>query len=118
MNLAHIESEIRRLAELKANWDSYGAPPIDKEVIAAAYRVASHFPTDMKHWPRVVPMSTGELQFEWIAHDVILEIEIECDEVLRYMKSNGGGYIFEDGMCVADELGIRELIQWFQDATK
>ena len=52
-----------RLHELKAGWDSYGAPAIAPEAVAAAQGFD------------VVPTSAGGVQLEWHRHGCDLEIE-------------------------------------------
>ena len=59
-----------KLAALKANWDSYGAPPITPAAIETAKWLHSHWPT-----ASVVPTPTGGVQLETEA----LEIEIGAD---------------------------------------
>lgn len=55
-----------RLADLKANWDSYGAPALS----SAALKVAR----TMLDAPQVVPTPGGGIQLEW--HQDGLDIEI------------------------------------------
>jgi len=59
-----------KLAALKANWDTYGAPPITPAAIETAKWLHSHWPT-----ASVVPTPTGGVQLETEA----LEIEIGAD---------------------------------------
>src|SRR5437762_13961210 len=58
-------AELKRIAGLQANWDGYGAPAIDRGVIDAAIKFVQSLPENVAYRPRVVPMSPGNLQFEW-----------------------------------------------------
>ena len=71
------------LAAKEPNWDTYGAPPITPEAIAAARWLHRHWPT-----AAVVPTSAGGVQLETEA----LEIEIGPDG-----KIVGGTYTDETG---------------------
>lgn len=59
------------LLDLKKNWNSYGAPPIDVETAIAADMFLN------KH-VNIVPTAKGGIQLEW--HVNGLDIEIEFDK--------------------------------------
>lgn len=68
---------LQKLTALGANWDSYGAVPIDRKNVIRALELLG----DVMHFdtlpPQVVPTSGGGIQLEWHVNGVNLEIEIE-----------------------------------------
>jgi hypothetical protein len=68
--------EIDRLATLEPNWDSYGAPPVDRKILQAARQFISRLESHTVVEPRVVPLSSGAIQFEWHKGQRILELEV------------------------------------------
>lgn len=69
-----VES-LGELLRLGADWDSYGAPPVDPYCVLAALNLAFCTFRDDTPDPSVVPTSRGGLQFEWHTGGVDLEIE-------------------------------------------
>ena len=62
--------------DLKANWDSYGAPPIDRAVAPYGLELLLTVSLPDTPQPSVVPLSSGGVQFEWHCRGIDLEIEI------------------------------------------
>lgn len=62
------------LSRLKENWDSYGASPLDKAVIAKAREVWIRVMAYGERWS-AVPMSDGGVQLE--RHEDGWDIEIQ-----------------------------------------
>src|SRR5688500_12430334 len=79
-------AELVRLSCLPNNWDSYGAPPIDPRIVAAARALIEALPENLAYRPRVVPMSPGNLQFEWHHQGKILELEFETPETIHFLQ--------------------------------
>ena len=70
----YIDKELDRLGRLEADWDGYGAPPIDPAIIASARKWVRELPDQVTtspdarpRRPVVVPIPLGNLQFEWRA---------------------------------------------------
>lgn len=63
-----------KLLELPPNWDSYGAPQIEKQSIVTALEIIATSPDTPK--PSIVPTVYGGVQFEWHRGGMDLEIEI------------------------------------------
>lgn len=101
--VAGIGRELDRLAGLQPNWDGYGAPPIAPEIISAARELAAALPPSIAPQPTVVPMSTGNLQFEWHRGGRILEIEIEDPQTIHFLKWQP-----DDGIKEEDTFNIRD----------
>jgi hypothetical protein len=81
-----ICSRLDELGHLQPNWDSYGAPAIDQKILAAARRFIHSLPENLVSPPLVVPMSPGNLQFEWHHGSKILELEFEDAHTIRYLQ--------------------------------
>ena len=52
---------LTKIAKLPANWDSYGALPIDPRAIESARKLI----TALSHPPQIVPTTEGGIQLEW-----------------------------------------------------
>lgn len=109
-----IGRDLDRIGDLQSNWDGYGAPVIAPEIISAARAFIASLPPGLAPRPAVVPMSTGNLQFEWHAGARILEIEVEDPETVHFLK-----WYPEEGVKDEDTFSIRDidraasLIRWF-----
>lgn len=68
------------LLDLPENWDSYGARPINREIVLFALQLLCEtMPTDTPA-PTVIPTNRGGVQFEWHTRGIDLEIEIQSPE--------------------------------------
>jgi hypothetical protein len=113
-----IKEELQRLSLLPQNWDCYGAPPINRNILDAAAKFVNALPENIAYRPRVVPMSPGNLQFEWHHGKKILEIEFESPQVIRYLQWDPQeGIEQEDTFPVNDMDRAVDLIQWFMNGT-
>jgi hypothetical protein len=70
-------TEISQIGELKENWDSYGARPIDPPCAEATANLLLSVLDSGTPKPFVVPTSRGGIQLEWHRAGVDLEVEIE-----------------------------------------
>src|SRR5437660_1662213 len=101
------------LAGLPANWDSYGAPVIDRNILEAARRFIRSLPENLAPCPLVVPMSGGNLQLEWHRGSKILELEFEDTATIRYLQWHPEpGVEEEDSFPATDINRAVELLQW------
>ena len=102
------------MAKLQPNWDGYGAPSIRPDLIDAAKRLIAALPSDFANRPLVVPMSTGNLQFEWHKGPKILELEFETPSQIHFLQWHPTAHVEEEGLVPAEDVGrVAELIQWF-----
>lgn len=109
-----VNRALDRLAELPANWDAEGAPPIDHEIIQAARDFVARLPEDIASVPAVVPSAAGSLQFEWNEDRRSLELEIESPSVIHYLKWDPDrGIEEEDVFDINDTDRAVFLIRWF-----
>jgi len=113
-----VAGEIDELRALPANWDQFGAPPIDPAVIDAARTFVAKLPEGIATRPEVVPLPSGHLQFEWCDGPKSLELEFEPGQRIRYLKWDSElGIDEEDCFSAADLQKACELIHWFMCGT-
>ncbi len=93
-----ISERFEQLAALEADWDGYGARPIDPQALGLAQHVAESLVALPLPVPRVFPVPDGGVQVEWIVGPVELEFEIEpggrsaifvCDDHLVQQEIDG-----------------------------
>jgi len=114
--ISDVERDLDRIASLQPNWDGYGAAAIAAEVINASRSFISALPSGLWPRPAVVPMSTGNLQFEWHTGGRILEIEVEDRETIHFLKWDPGhGIKEEDTFSIRDVDRAASLIRWFAE---
>lgn len=94
-----VRDYIKRLddfAELKPNWDSYGAEPISGNAIDAASVLLMSLAARLEPWfgsrvkPYVVvPLSSGGVQLEWRGPGGTIEVEANAEGRLSYFLLSG-----------------------------
>lgn len=67
---------ICEFGDLPANWNSYGASPIDVELAAYSIELLFDFLNDQDPLPSIVPTSRGGVMFEWHTRGVDLEVDV------------------------------------------
>lgn len=71
-------------------------------------------PENIGFQPRVVPMSTGNLQFEWHHGKKTLELEFESPQTIHFLQWNSDEGIEEEDTFRASDIDRAvDLIQWF-----
>jgi predicted DNA-binding antitoxin AbrB/MazE fold protein len=111
------DCEIDRLAVLEPNWDGYGAPSLDRDVLDAARQLLARLANNITIEPRVVPLSSGGLQFEWHRGGKILELEVEDPATIHYLKWDPAEAIEEEDIFpIGDTAKAMRLIDWFTGA--
>ena len=85
---ADVLSKVLNLADLPANWNSYGAKPLRHDTALFAMLVLENIMQGDTPLPDVVPTAGGGLQLEWHEHGVDLEINVK--------EPNRCEYWFED----------------------
>ncbi|MEX0716350.1 MAG: hypothetical protein WD066_07185 [Planctomycetaceae bacterium] len=109
-----LHAELDQLAALRPNWDGYGAPRLDRAIIDAARRFVDRLPEDVSRRPTIVPMSPGNLQFEWHEGQRVLELEFETADTIHYLKWDPAEKVEDENTFpVADAGQAEELIRWF-----
>lgn len=105
--------QLRRLATLEDDWDSYGgSPPTDEAIDAACslLSLAYAFHDERMRPYDVAPVPDGGVQVEWRGHAQHLEIEIGPRGQIGYLVKNlvdGGGREYEEG----DEITVTRALQ-------
>ena len=113
-----IERELDRLSQLAPNWDCYAAPVIDPDIIAAARTFIKALPENLVYRPRVVPMSSGNLQFEWHYASKMLELEFETPQTIRFLQWHPEAAVEEENTFQTTDIDTAvNLIQWFMSGT-
>lgn len=113
-----VEAELDRLARLPRNWDGYGAPAINPSILAAARAFIEALPENLVYRPRVVPMSTGNLQFEWHHGSKMLELEFETPQTIRFLQWHPEADVEQEHTFRSTDIDTAtDLIQWFMSGT-
>jgi len=68
------------LLTLPLNWDSYGAGPIDVNLVRESMNLMNNILGPASPAPRVVPLSSGGLQLEWHRNGIDLEVVFDRGE--------------------------------------
>jgi hypothetical protein len=79
LELGALQARLRDLADLRDGWDSYGAPPIDRFVLAAVTHLLERLPWDEIRPPQVVPTSLGGITLEWHRPGLEFSVEVRPD---------------------------------------
>ncbi|HJT33774.1 MAG TPA: hypothetical protein VJ783_17135 [Pirellulales bacterium] len=110
-----MHCSIERLRQFKANWDGYGAVPLDPKILDAATRFIESLAHDAAPAPQVVPMTRGRVQLEWHRGGRSLELEFESPETMHFLKCDSeNGIEEEDVIPIQDTAAIRCLLSWFE----
>lgn len=76
-------SKLGVLLMLPQNWDSYGAPPIDRGLATTALQLLGAVMQTNVPLPWIVPTATGKLQIEWHCKGIDLEVQIKSPTSLH-----------------------------------
>jgi len=91
-----IVDKIKKMSQLKFNWDLYGAAEIRSGAIIGAVDFCSELNNYKLPKPEVVPTANGSVQFEWNRRDFAFEVEILCSNlVLIYYEDMVTREVFE-----------------------
>lgn len=74
-----LQPTLQRIGELMGlprGWDSYGAVPVDENVVVFSLTILPLIMGDATPPPQIVPTSEGGLQFDWHEGGIDLEVEI------------------------------------------
>jgi len=99
---------VARLLELEPNWDSYGAPPVERVHAEAILNLLTEVMEDDTPVPAVVPTSIGGVQVEW--HIAGIDLEIETFSQYRF----GLLFVDEDTGDEWDEVVTNDLARLYQ----
>jgi hypothetical protein len=103
--------ELERMRALPKNWDGYGAPSINPEMIS----LAGFLIEKIRGWLpvlRVVPTSGGSVQIELICQGKLLELEL-CRDGIHCLKTDGFRADEEEWIMGWDRVEeLRDAIHW------
>lgn len=111
---ARLKATIQQIANfcnLKLNWDSYGAKPVDPNNAVTAILILLNAVDDSTPLPTVVPLSQGGIQLEWHCNGADLEIVIASPSRIRasFEDLNSGDCI--DTTLVGDLRPVQGFLQ-------
>ena len=111
-----IFEELCELLDLPPNWDSYGAPQIEKQCVIDALYLLSNTASTSTPKPWVVPTSHGGVQLEWHRGGIDFEIEINPNKkVCILYEDQSEEYIEKDCNLDIETPLIRRLIENLPD---
>ncbi len=97
VSLAPIFERLKELAQLKADWDSYGAEPVSSVALVAAFELLDAVKERLCRKVReplpqfIAPLADGGLQLEWSGQRGDIEVEIDLNGDLGYVLIEGQG---------------------------
>jgi hypothetical protein len=105
---------LQELRDFKANWDGYGAVPLDPRNLDAAQRFIEYLPDDAAPTPKVVPMTRGRVQLEWHRGNRSLELEFENPSTIHYLQWDSDQAIETEDIVSSDRYNVlKGLLSWF-----
>lgn len=109
-----VLQSLQELQGFEANWDGYGAAPLDPANLDAARRVIESLPNDAASTPMVVPMTRGRVQLEWHRGNRSLELEFENPTSVHFLQWDSDQGVEKEDTVSADEADIlTALLNWF-----
>ena len=104
--------KLNRLSELQANWDSYGAKPIDRNAVLMALNLIGAIHDPHTPEPTIVPLASGGIQFEWHTPQKDLEVSLSPNgQASIYFERTGKPSTTSEGN-ISDLLGqIQSLVR-------
>jgi hypothetical protein len=107
---------VKRILEclsLGENWNSYGGHPPSLNTALTAIDLLSVIPYADFPRPRVVPIATGGIQFEWENGRRELDIEVRDDGTIEYLKVDDANPDGEEGRFTSvNSLNLKSLLTW------
>lgn len=105
-------SGLQSLARLPADWDSYGANPVELSRIQQAYHLLQSIMDDDTPAPILVPTPDGSIQMEWHTLGIELEVNLlsDADLDVSFEDLSGTEDPF-DAVLSYDITALRELMQ-------
>lgn len=100
-----VYEKLAEIAKLEYDWNSYGSPPIHKDVIEWARSFYDKLTLSID--PYVLPTPRGGIQFEWHNEKYDLEIELCCDGSLGILWDIHDASKLSD----ADFILIRNIVE-------
>ena len=109
--LREVYDRLIELSRLRVNWDSYGGRPVRAEALVRARKLLSNLQVGDFPMPHVSPVPDGGLVFHWRVADRDLEIEIEPNGTIRFLRTELPALQMEDGE-VESLARAQEIVEW------
>jgi hypothetical protein len=71
-----IVSALAKFAKLQAGWDSYGAPPVNRDAGHFVLEILQGIMRPQTPIPQIIPSSVGGVQLEWHEKGIDLELHV------------------------------------------
>jgi hypothetical protein len=84
MELNRFKARIQQIGDLLFGWDSYGAPPIRRDVLEYAIKWIPSLLNESTPFPTIVPEVCGGIQVEWHINGIDLEIYIDAPDNVSF----------------------------------
>ncbi len=105
---------LKQLSNLPENWNGYGSPTIHTDVIEHALSLLSELAKMGMPEPKIVPVSGGGIQFEWMQPMSEVEIEILPDKSIQYLVEDSKGAMLEDQVNKnGSYVEFAPIVDWF-----
>lgn len=110
------QAKLISLANLRSNWDSYGAPAPNERAFRNATRILNHMNASDLAWVRIIPSAEGGVGFCFSKDDKYADIESSNDgEIIgvRYVGMQRPTVIETDGTDLGIESALEEIRNHF-----
>lgn len=108
-----VLQSLSHLRTFKANWDGYGAAPVDPRNLDAAQQFIESLRDDATA-PKIVPMTRGRVQLEWHRGNRSLELEFESPTSIRYLQWDSDQGMETEDVISSDRADVLTgLLDWF-----
>jgi hypothetical protein len=112
--LAKAKDDLKQLAQLKEDWDSYGSPPLSPELLKNAEEFLNNIEFENIPSPFIAPIPGGGVQFEWFKEGRELEVEFTDRFIIGYLKIVDDESVDEGEITLNNRASARELIRWLE----
>lgn len=102
------------LLSRRPNWDSYGSCPPSQNAVSIGVQLILSVEIESFVAAQVVPVGGGGVQLEWSFGSRGLEIEINSDGSIEFLRVESGRAVEEGQISVGNIAGLRALLLWVQ----
>lgn len=98
--------KLKNISEYKDNWNSYGAAPIDKDLIDECKTIINQ----VSVYPEIFATANKSIQLEYHGDEIYIEIEMFSDKYALFCEANGK-------WTEIDLDSISQVIRWWNVLT-
>lgn len=109
---SRVTEQLDNLVALPANWDSYGADPVESDIVGSAMGFLLGFGAalDLPE-PRVAPTRIGGVLLQWSSHQKSVEVEFVSPDAVSYVYADeASGQEFEGELFRDDEDHLQSVL--------